>query len=164
MACDNPTSDAGGGSGSGSGGGTLTVGDTSHELTKLYVDHEGYNDFDLNYSIDLLIYSEAVSYDGNAPSGTTDGSGVVLDMAFPEDTVTSGSYPFSTSTDDNSFSDFSDAFTSPGEYREYFAGGSVDITVDGGNYTIEGSVTDDNGDTVTFSYSGPVTQEFSAES
>ena len=105
-----------------------------------------------------------MSYDGNSPSGTTDGSGVVLDMAFPEDTVTSGSYSYSTSTDDNTFSDFSDAFTSPGDYREYFAGGTVDITVDGENYTIEGTVTDDNGDTVTFSYDGPATEEFAAES
>ena len=166
VACNNPASGSSGGSGdSGAGGtGTLTVAGTSHELTKLYVDHEGYNDFDQNYDIDLLIYSEEVSHDGNSSSGTTEGSGVMLDMAFSTDKVTTGSYAFSAFDEDNSFSDFSDAFTSPGEYREYFSAGTVDLTVEGDNYTIQGSVTDDNGETVTFSYEGPATQEFQTDS
>ncbi|MBD3669143.1 MAG: hypothetical protein HUJ29_00075 [Gammaproteobacteria bacterium] len=124
------------------------------------MDHEGYTTWSNNYKIDLHIYSEAVSYDGNTTSDSDKGSGVVLDMHHPSDSVTTGSYPYSTSDSDNTFSDFSDAFTSPGSYREYFASGTVDITVDGENYTIEGNVTDDNGDTVSFSYSGPITEEF----
>lgn len=160
-ACDNPTSGAS--SSGGSGGGTLTVQGTEHELTKLYIDHEGYDSFGGSYDIDLLIYSQEVSYDGSSNNGSTDGSGVALDMTFAADQITSGSYPYDAFEGANTFSDFSDAFTSPGSYREYFSAGTVEITVDGTNYTIEGDVTDDIGNRVTFSYNGPVTEEFPAD-
>lgn len=144
--------------------GTLSVNGTEYELTKLYIDHEGYDSFSDNYDIDLLLFSEEVSFDGNTNKGTTDGSGVQLDMSFSADEVTSGTFKFSKNSDDNSFSDFSDAFTSPGDYREYFSGGDLEITIDGSTYSIEGNMVDDNGDKVTFSYSGSVTEEFQADS
>lgn len=162
-ACSNSTGDNGNEE-SVSQRGTLTVSGTEYELTNLYIDHEGYDSFSNNYDIDILIFSEEVSFDGNDNNGITDGSGVQLDMSFPSDEVISETYAFSTSEDDNTFSDFSDSFTSPGDYREYFAGGSLEITIDGGIYTIEGDMTDNNGDEVTFNYTGPVTEEFPADS
>ncbi|HKK66336.1 MAG TPA: hypothetical protein VJ967_10815 [Clostridia bacterium] len=72
-------------------------------------------------------------------------------------------YPYNEDEDANTFSDWSYAF-GPNSYQEEFTSGTIDITVSGDTFSITGSGTVENGDTVQFDYEGPVTEEFSAGS
>lgn len=159
LACDNPTGDDGGGSGSnsGSGSGTLTVSGTDHSLTKLYIDHEGTGW--AGYEINLYLLSENMSYTGTAKQGSLEGHGIDLRMELENDTVSAGTFPFDDNDGLNTFN--GQAFVGPESYQEEFTSGTVQITVDDSTYTITGNdIPVQNGDTISFTYSGPVTEEF----
>src|SRR6056297_4094989 len=93
VACENPVNsnnvdESGLDSGSGIGSGTLTIDGTDYELAKFYIDHEGYSDWNNNYEIDLRLFTEEVSFDGNTNSGTNNGYGVYFDMFYSDNEVT----------------------------------------------------------------------------
>ena len=167
-ACENPVNsnnvnESGLDSGSAIGSGTLTIDGTDYELSKFYIDHVGYSNWNDNYEIDLRIFTEEVSFDGNTNSGTNNGYGVYFDMFYSDNNVTAGSYPYNEDENDNTFSSWSYAF-GPDSYPWEFRSGTIDITVSGDTFSITGSGTVENGDTVQFDYEGPVTEEFSTDS
>jgi len=142
-------------------GGTLTVTGAEYELTKLYIDHEGFSSFDNNYRIDVYVFSENMNYTGSARQGSLEGHGIDIRMNVPTDDLASGSFSYDGSDNDNTFT--GQAFVGPNGYQEEFSGGTLEITVEGSIYTIETqSIPVANGDSVSFTYTGGVTEEFEA--
>ncbi len=80
---------------------------------------------------------------------------VMLVMYFPGSDISSGTFVFSTESDSHTFSDWSlvNVGGQLGSYH-YAEGGTVEVTVDGSNYTIQGDLSVDPGPTASFHFEG----------
>lgn len=160
VACDLLGVDDNGDSSSGGDGprgtGLLMYQDTTDELTQLWFDN--YGSTGSAYNIDLLIATDNIDFQNETGTGRF----VYLEMFFPTNAVTAGTYAFATTEVAGTFSDFSDISTvvNGNVTWDDLTAGSVTIGVSGSTYTITGSVTTDTGDTATFSYEGPLTGSY----
>lgn len=133
--------------------GTMFYEGTSTALTHLYFEHFGYYNGAYNIDVHIYPFSETTT--------NKDGRGIYLEMFFPTDAVTPGTYFLSSSYSSGTFSDYSDVrvVENGQEYFDELVGGTVTIDRSDENYIINGTVITARGE-ATFSYNGPLTERW----
>ena len=146
--------DAGGDIGSDTGG--LNYEGSSTSLSYLYF--ENFGSYNNAYNFDLVIAPTSVDPEADFPS---DGRYVYLEMFFPTNSVSPGTYTWSTSEAAGTFSDFSEItfIENPSTSFDPITGGTVTISQSGSNYIVSGNVTTTRG-AATFTYEGPLTDNW----
>ena len=108
-----------------------------------------------SYNLDF----EAVSAGVDLMEETGTGNGFLIELFFPNPTPTSGTYTYNTNLDPFTFG-YAEIFL-PWDYDAWTGtfvpatGGTVNVTVNGTEYTIEFTLTLVDGKTATGSYTGP---------
>jgi hypothetical protein len=145
----------------------MTVGGNSYDLSKLYFLNYGRNAVGA-YNIDLEITSSGITFNTSG----VEGNGEVLDLElfFPGDAVSPGTYVFTddswdstpalTFTGSSKFWVGYNAYTGDAAETYIITGGSVDISTSGVNYDIEGTFQVAGGGSGSVNFSGPLTGSF----
>lgn len=141
--------------GGNSGGNGLAYQGSTAPLNNLYfIDWGPYGDI---YSLDVYLTSVVLNPDNFPPQ---EGRYIYLEMYFPNDSVTPGTYTWSNANpaSGGTFSDYAGiaVATNGGESWHDLTGGTVTIEQSGSTYIIKGNVTTADGP-ATFSYAGPLT-------
>lgn len=145
----------------------MTVGGNSYDLANLYFLNYGRNAAGA-FNIDVNLTSSGLTFNSSGIEGN--GEAVVLELFFPGDAVSVGTYSYTDDSWDSApaltFTGNSkiwvgyNAYTGNAAETHLITGGSVDISTSGVNYTIEGTFTVAGGGSASVDFTGPLSGSF----